>query len=40
MEFQHRRSAGYEKSMAVLDPSGHGLIATLESLVRTTIRRD
>jgi hypothetical protein len=40
MEFQHGRSAGYEKSLEVLDTGGSGMIASLESLVRTTIRRD
>jgi hypothetical protein len=40
MEFQHARSAGYEKSFAVLDTGGGGMLANLESLVRTTMRRD
>jgi len=41
MAFQHGRSAGgYEKSMEVLDTGGVGMISTLESIVRTTIRRD
>jgi hypothetical protein len=40
MEFQHARSAGYEKSLAVLDTGGGGMLANLEALVRTTIRRD
>ena len=41
MEFQHGRSAGgYEKSIEILDTSGEKMLSTLESLVRTTIRRD
>ena len=41
MEFQHGRSpGGYEKSIEVLDTSGEKMLSTLESLVRTTIRRD
>jgi len=40
MEFQHGRSSGYEKSLEVLDTGGGGMLADLEMLVRTTIRRD
>jgi hypothetical protein len=39
MEFQHGRSLGFEKSMAVLDTAGTGMIADLEALVRKNIRR-
>jgi len=39
MEFRTGRGTGLEKSMDVLDTTGEGLIATLEALVRTTIRR-
>jgi hypothetical protein len=40
IEFQHPRTVGYEKSLEVLDTSGTGVIADLEALVRSTIRRD
>jgi hypothetical protein len=40
MEFQHGRSSGYEKSLQVLDTSGTGMLADLETLVRKAIRRD
>jgi hypothetical protein len=39
LAFQHG-DRGYEKSMEVLDTAGTGEIATLQNLVRTTIRRD
>jgi hypothetical protein len=40
MEFRSGRGAGFEKSMDVLDTTGEGVIATLEALVRATIRRE
>lgn len=40
MEFQRRRSTGFEKSLAVLDTTGQGTIAEMETLVRDTIRSD
>jgi hypothetical protein len=43
MEFQHGRGAGgFEKSLEVLDTTGddNKMFSALESLVRTTIRRD
>lgn len=39
-EFQHGRSSGYEKCCQVLDTSGTGMLADLETLVRTTIKRE
>jgi hypothetical protein len=39
MEFRHGRSAGYDKSLEVLDTAGTGMIADLESLTRANIRR-
>jgi hypothetical protein len=40
MEFQKRGSGGFEKSLAILDTSGGGLIVEMEALLRGTIRRD
>jgi hypothetical protein len=42
MDFQHGHGAGgYQKSLEVLDTGGESkMLSTLESLVRTTIRRD
>jgi hypothetical protein len=39
MQFRSGRGAGYEKSMEVLDTTGKGEIADLETLLRATIRR-
>jgi hypothetical protein len=40
MQFRTGRGAEFEKSMDVLDTTGDGMIATLEALLRATIRRD
>lgn len=40
MEFERRRGTDFEKSLAVLDTTGGGMIAEMEALVRTTIRSD
>jgi hypothetical protein len=39
LAFQHG-DRGYEESIGVLDTAGTGEIATLQNLVRSTIRRD
>ncbi len=40
MEFRTGRGAGFEKSMDVIDTTGEGMIATLEALLRATMRRE
>lgn len=40
MQFRSGRGVGFEKSMSVLDTTGEGQIATLEALIRSTIRHD